>query len=174
MKYWMKIFFPRCRCCRWYFDTPKRHSFREMTTSELVCLFHNRKYASSTQRILNLLRLHHGTCANTFNQVAKQSLCTCGLSSNRKLITHEQLDEQKQHFDELQTESWFDQVHHVIQKSIIPTCDNRSTLFELYRFICDMHHREANPPPTTSVRKTTKGNEIAFSFDMSLIRFRCC
>ena len=55
-------------------------SFPTMTTTEMTCLFHSRRYASNIQRIFNLLRKNKIKVKCDLNYIGKRALCICKLS----------------------------------------------------------------------------------------------
>ena len=57
-----------------------------------VCLFHDRRYSSNIQRILNLLRINIIKIKYDLNTIGKKSLCTCSLTDDQLAITDEELN----------------------------------------------------------------------------------
>ncbi len=120
-----------------------------MTTSELMCLFHNRQYSSNIQRIVNLLRVNVITIKCDLNSIVKRSLCTC---SNQLQITDEKLTKAKQEFDELKIHPWFEKVNRIIQINIMKTCDSNILLYKLFKLICKISKI------TNNLQKEENGN----------------
>ena len=63
-----------------------------MTSSSSICLFHNRRYSSNIQCILNLLRINVIKIKCDLNQIAKKILCICNVSDNQTIINDEEFN----------------------------------------------------------------------------------
>src|ERR1700722_1292586 len=106
-----------------------------MTTS---CLFHDRRYSSNVQRILNILRRNVIKIKCDLNLIGKRSLCICKLSSNDMIITDEELNKKQQEFEKLKIHQWSNEIDRIIQFKIMNTCDNKISLYKLFKLICDI------------------------------------
>ncbi len=135
---------------------PEFDSFRAMTTSECVCLFHNRQYSSNIQRILNLLRVNIIAIKCDLNLIVKRSLCTCELIPNQMQIIDEQL---QQDFEKLKVCPWFEEVNQIIQINIMKTCDSKIALYKLLQLICEIANDEKYSKIIKNIRKEEKGNQ---------------
>ena len=124
-----------------------------MTTSECVCLFHNRQYSSNIQRILNLLRAHAIKTKCDLSSIAKQRLCTCASNLDFSQITVQELVAKQQEFDQLQSHVWFDEVNRIVQIIISKTCNSPTALYKLLEFICELSTGEKFCKSTENVEK---------------------
>ncbi len=109
-----------------------------MTTSSSICLFHDRRYSSNIQHILNLLRINIIKIKCDLNMTGKRSLCTCKLSSDQMLITDEEFNEKQKEFEEIQTHQYLKEINQIIQLKIMNTCDSKMSIYKLLKLICDI------------------------------------
>lgn len=107
-------------------------------SSSTVCLFHNRRYSSNIQHILNLLRINTIKSKCDLNYIAKKSLCVCNLSDNQLAITDEQLNKIQKLYVKIKTQRCLDEIDQLLEKKIMTTCDNKISIYKLLKLICDI------------------------------------
>lgn len=127
-----------------------------MTTSSSICLFHDRRYSSNIQCILNLVRKNFIKIKCDLNLIGKKCLCICKLSSDEMLISNEELINKQEEFDKLKIHQCFKEINRIIQLKIIQTCDTQISIYKLLELICDI----SNEKRFLKLSKSTKSNEI--------------
>ncbi len=125
----------------------------------MICLFHNRRYASNIQHILNLLRKNAIKIKCDLNLIGKKTLCTCKLTSNTSDV---QLISKQKEFEKLKVHPWMEEIDQIIQLKISNTCDSQISLDKLYGLICDLSNETTF---LKMIEMKPKSKEILENFD---------
>ena len=116
-------------------------------SSTSVCLFHNRRYSSNIQRILNLLRIHTIKTKCDLNYIAKKSLCTCNLSDTQLTITDEEFLKREELYEKLKINlikrnQWSDEIDKLIELRIRNTCEDKLSINKLLKLVCEISNEK--------------------------------
>ena len=134
------------------------------STSELVCLYHHRRYASRIQRIINLFRTTHRPIKCDLNFLAKSALCICKLKPQTPNVHENEFVEIQKQYQHLPTTQFINEANR-----ILAICSCQISNYRLMKFICDLSNEELL---RQTIKQTRKAQLIRSSRYSLLIRRR--